>query len=55
MVRSIANDVSVAIVYAYTEELANHLVSEAEKLDNAPYLSGSGRLMDSIVRNAAGM
>ncbi|KAG2134229.1 hypothetical protein BD769DRAFT_1385816 [Suillus cothurnatus] len=53
MVRSIANDVSVAIVYAYTEELANLLVSEAVKLDNAPYMSGYGRLMDSIMRNAA--
>jgi hypothetical protein len=54
MVRSIANDVSVAIVYAYTEELANLLVSEAVKLDNVPYMSGCGRLMDSIMWNAAG-
>jgi hypothetical protein len=54
MVHSIANDVSVTIVYAYTKELANLLVSEAVKLDNAPYMSGCSRLMDSIMRNVAG-
>ncbi|KAG1880595.1 hypothetical protein C8R48DRAFT_767367 [Suillus tomentosus] len=49
MARSLANDMSVAIIYAYTEDLANHLVSEAMKLDNAPFMSGTGRLMDRIM------
>lgn len=53
MVRSLANDTTVAIVY--TEDLANHLISEAKKLDNAPYMSKHGQVMDLIMRYGASM
>ncbi|KAG1874163.1 hypothetical protein C8R48DRAFT_769559 [Suillus tomentosus] len=51
MARSLANDISVAIVFAYTEDLATRLVTEAMKLENAPFVSGRGRVMDLIMRN----
>jgi hypothetical protein len=54
MARSLANDLSVAVVYAYTEDLANHLVSEATKLDNAPYMSKREQVMDLIMKYSAG-
>lgn len=53
MARSLANDINVAIIFAYTEDLAACLVSEAMKLENAPFVSGRGRVMDLIMRNGA--
>jgi hypothetical protein len=47
----IANDLTIDIVYAYTEALANHLVSEASKLPNRPYVSCDGDMMNAIVQN----
>jgi hypothetical protein len=45
----LANDITVDIIYAYTDELARHLVSEAIKLPNEPYKSEHGRLMDLVM------
>ncbi|KAG1734446.1 uncharacterized protein EDB91DRAFT_1146942 [Suillus paluster] len=54
MIRTIANDISVTIVFADSEALATYLVTEASKLDHAPYLSGSGKLMELMMRRAGG-
>ncbi|KAG2110449.1 hypothetical protein BD769DRAFT_1392257 [Suillus cothurnatus] len=45
----LASDITVGIIYAYTEELTRHLVSEATKLPNAPYMSEHRRLMDLVM------
>ncbi|KAG2746797.1 hypothetical protein P692DRAFT_20876107 [Suillus brevipes Sb2] len=52
MIKTIANDVSVTIVFADSGALATYLVSEAAKLDHAPYVSGSGILMDLVMRSS---
>ncbi|KAG2131549.1 hypothetical protein BD769DRAFT_1666584 [Suillus cothurnatus] len=49
LVGRLANDITVDIIYAYTDELARHLVSEAIKLPNEPYKSEHGRLMDLVM------
>ncbi|KAG1775891.1 hypothetical protein EV702DRAFT_1046546 [Suillus placidus] len=55
MIKTIANDVSVTIVFADSETLATYLVTEASKLDHAPYLSGSGKLMDLMMQRTEGV
>ncbi|KAG1781411.1 hypothetical protein EV702DRAFT_1042503 [Suillus placidus] len=55
MIKTIANDVSVTIVFADSETLATYLVTEASKLDHAPYLSGSGKLMDLMMQQTEGV
>ncbi|KAG1888537.1 hypothetical protein F4604DRAFT_1915508 [Suillus subluteus] len=46
MINTIANDISVTIVYADSDPLATYLVAEALKLNHLPYVSTSGMLME---------
>jgi hypothetical protein len=52
MIETIGNDVSVTIVFADSGALATYLMSEAAKLDHAPYVSGSSILMDLLMRHS---
>jgi hypothetical protein len=54
MAQRLANDITVVIIYAYMDELANHLVSEASKHENTPYVSNHGHLMDLVTRYGGG-
>ncbi|KAG2337510.1 hypothetical protein BDR05DRAFT_1004996 [Suillus weaverae] len=49
MIKTIANNVSVTIVYVDSGALATYLVAEASKLDHSPFISGSGILMDQAM------
>ncbi|KAG1838077.1 hypothetical protein DFJ58DRAFT_734003 [Suillus subalutaceus] len=48
MIRTLANDVTVSVVYAKNDSLAHYLVGEAMKQDHTLYVSGSGVLMASL-------
>lgn len=50
MVKSIANDITVDCVYAESRALANFLVSEAIKQEDAAYVSAEGHIMQEIAR-----
>jgi hypothetical protein len=50
MVTTIANDVSATVIYVEDDALAHYLVEEAAKLPHSPFLSGSGMLMDHMMR-----
>ncbi|KAG2340440.1 hypothetical protein BDR05DRAFT_1002616 [Suillus weaverae] len=52
IIQTLANDVSACIVYSDTEAFAQYLVAEAIKLEHAPYVSGSGKLMDVVMRGS---
>jgi hypothetical protein len=41
MVTTIANDVSVTVIYVENDALAHYLVEEAMKVDHAPFISGT--------------
>jgi hypothetical protein len=49
MVTTIANDVSVTVIYVENDALAHYLVEEAMKVDHTPFISGSGILMDHMM------
>ncbi|KAG2124098.1 hypothetical protein BD769DRAFT_1776598 [Suillus cothurnatus] len=53
MVTTIANDVSATVIYVEDDALAHYLVEEAVKLPHAPFLSGSGMLMDHMMQPSA--
>jgi hypothetical protein len=50
MVTTIANDVSATVIYAETDALAQYLVDEAAKVPHAPFISGSGILMNHMMQ-----
>ncbi|KAG1891899.1 uncharacterized protein F5891DRAFT_1197267 [Suillus fuscotomentosus] len=52
MITTIANDVTVSVIYAESDDLAHYLVGEAGKMAYAPYISTSGRMMDSVMRQS---
>lgn len=49
MIKSIANDITVDCVYAESLLLANFLVAEAMKQEDAAYASAEGVMMQEIV------
>jgi hypothetical protein len=49
MIMTIANDVTVSVIFAESNDLAHFLVGEAEKTCYSPYISTSGRMMGNII------
>ncbi|KAG1758978.1 hypothetical protein EV702DRAFT_1053778, partial [Suillus placidus] len=54
MIQTLANDVTVSVVFAESDTLASYLVAEAVKEDHAPYVSGSGILMVAFLQSHGG-